>query len=92
VQFLTKDRAKESARRLIWRADRGTTADLRRRFVALDPVSVDRFRNHLLENWSTKDSEVWRHDIEEYTVGRLIYDRHEYVPVLNALRRLVLQL
>jgi 2-polyprenyl-3-methyl-5-hydroxy-6-metoxy-1,4-benzoquinol methylase len=49
VQFRTKDRAKESARRLIWRADRGITGDLRRRFVALDPVSVDCFRNHPLE-------------------------------------------
>jgi 2-polyprenyl-3-methyl-5-hydroxy-6-metoxy-1,4-benzoquinol methylase len=54
-------------------------------------VSVDGFRNHLLENWSTRDywdSEVGRHDIDEHTVGRLIYDRHEYVPWLNELRRL----
>jgi 2-polyprenyl-3-methyl-5-hydroxy-6-metoxy-1,4-benzoquinol methylase len=83
--------AKEVARRIIWRADRGTTADLRRRFVTLDPVSVAGFRDHLLENWSTKDywdSEVGRHDIDEHTVGRLTYDRHEYVPWLNALRRL----
>lgn len=52
---------------------------------------MDRFRNHLLDSWSTKDywdSEVGRQDIEEHAVGRLIYDRHEYVPWLNALRRL----
>ena len=70
---LTKDRAKESARR-----------------VSGGPTG-DGFRNHLLENWSTKDhwdSEVGRHDIDEQTVGRLIYDRHEYVPRLNQLRRL----
>ncbi|MGO8851923.1 class I SAM-dependent methyltransferase [Mycobacterium sp.] len=29
-----------------------------------------------------------RHGIDEHTVGRLIYDRHEYVPWLNELRRL----
>ncbi|ORW34563.1 class I SAM-dependent methyltransferase [Mycobacterium palustre] len=86
-----KARAKASARRIIWRADRGTTTDLRRRFVPLDPLSVDRFRDHLRENWSTKDywdSDVGRRDIEEHTFGRLVYDRHEYVPWLDALRPL----
>ncbi len=42
-------------------------------------------------NWSTEDywdSEVGRHDMDEHTVGRLIYDRHEYIPWLNELRRL----
>ncbi|MGO9524812.1 class I SAM-dependent methyltransferase [Mycobacterium sp.] len=29
-----------------------------------------------------------RHGIDEHTVGRLIYDRHEYVPWINELRRL----
>jgi S-adenosylmethionine-dependent methyltransferase len=88
---IVQQSVKEAARRIIWRADRGTTADLRRRFVALDPVSVQGFRNHLLANWSTNaywDSEVGRHDIDEHTVGRLIYDRHEYVPWLNELRPL----
>jgi 2-polyprenyl-3-methyl-5-hydroxy-6-metoxy-1,4-benzoquinol methylase len=88
---LTKDRAKEAARRIVWRADRGTTADLRRRFLTLDPANVDRFRSHLLNSWSTRaywESEVGRRDLDEHTVGRLIYDRHEYVPWLNALRRL----
>lgn len=88
---VVKNSVKESARRIIWRADRGTTADLRRRFVALDPMTVDGFRRHLRENWSTGDyweSEVGRRDIEEHSVGRLIYDRHEYVPWLNELRRL----
>jgi 2-polyprenyl-3-methyl-5-hydroxy-6-metoxy-1,4-benzoquinol methylase len=59
--------------------------------VPLNPVGVDGFRQHLLENWSTKDywnSEVGRDDIDEHTVGRLICDRHEYVPWLNDLRRL----
>ena len=50
---IVQQSVKEAARRIIWRADRGTTADLRRRFVALDPVSVQGFRNHLLANWST---------------------------------------
>ncbi|OBG32621.1 hypothetical protein A5672_25595 [Mycobacterium alsense] len=83
--------AKESVRRIIWRADRGTTAGLRRRFVPLDTPVVDKFREHLLENWATPqywDSEVGRHDLDEHTVGRLTYSRHEYVPWLNALRRL----
>jgi S-adenosylmethionine-dependent methyltransferase len=83
--------AKESARRIIWRADRGTTAELRRRFTPLNPVSVEGFRQYLRENWSTEDywdSEVGRHDMDEHTVGRLIYDRHEYVPWLDSLRRL----
>jgi S-adenosylmethionine-dependent methyltransferase len=81
--LLTKEHAKQSARRVIWRADRGTTADLRRRFVSLDPVSVDRFRDHLRHNWSTEDywdSEMGRHDMDEHTIGRLIYDRNEYIP------------
>ncbi|MGO9524811.1 hypothetical protein [Mycobacterium sp.] len=47
---MTKERAKESARRIIWRADRRTTADIRRRFVSLDPVCADRFRDHLRHN------------------------------------------
>lgn len=87
----TKERAKESARRIIWRADRATTPDLRRRFKALDPVSVDRFRDYLRHNWSTQDywdSEVGRHDLDEHAVERLIYDRHEYIPWLDHLRRL----
>jgi 2-polyprenyl-3-methyl-5-hydroxy-6-metoxy-1,4-benzoquinol methylase len=86
-----RERAKESARRIIWRADRRTTTDLRRRFVPLDPLSVDRFRDHVLENWSTQDywdSDVGRRDIEKHTLGRLIFDRHEYVRSLNGLRRL----
>lgn len=90
-RWLTKDPAKELARRIVWRADRATTADLRRRFLPLDPVKLDRFRSHLLDNWSTKDywnSAVGSHQLEEHTVGRLIYDRHEYVPWLNTLRRL----
>jgi 2-polyprenyl-3-methyl-5-hydroxy-6-metoxy-1,4-benzoquinol methylase len=90
-RWLTKEHAKESARRILWRADRCTTPELRQRFVALDPLNVNRFRDHLLNNWSTPaywDSDVGRHDIDEHTVGRLIYDRHEYVPWLNALRRL----
>ncbi|UXA07469.1 class I SAM-dependent methyltransferase [Mycobacterium sp. SMC-2] len=89
-RWLTRDRAKESARRIVWRADRAT-ADVRRRFVPLDPAKLDQFRNHLLENWSTKDfwnSDVGRHELQEHTAGRLIFDRHEYVPWLNALRRL----
>jgi len=88
---VVQNSVKEAARRIIWRADRGTTADLRRRFTALDPASVEGFRTHLLENWSTKDywdSEVGRRDIDEHTVGRLTYDRHEYVPWLDTLRRL----
>ena len=59
--------------------------------MPLDPVTVDRFRSHLLSSWSTPeywDSDVGRHELDEHTVGRLIYDRHEYVPWLNALRRL----
>ena len=43
------------------------------------------------ENWSTReywDSDVGCRDIEEHTLGRLIYSRHEYVPWLNGLRRL----
>jgi len=91
AQVLTKERAREAARRIVRRADRGTTADLRRRFVALDPATLDRFRTHLLDNWGDKaywDSEIGRHEVYEHTVGRLIYDRHEYVPWLNELRRL----
>lgn len=90
-QWLTKERAKESARQILWRTDRATTPDLRRRFVPLDPVTVDRFRSHLLSSWSTPeywDSDVGRHELDEHTVGRLMYDRHEYMPWLNALRRL----
>lgn len=87
---IVQSSAKESARRIIWRADRGTTP-LRRRFAALDPAIVDRFRDHLLENWASKeywDSEIGRHDLDDHTIGRLIYGRHEYVPWLNELRRL----
>jgi S-adenosylmethionine-dependent methyltransferase len=63
------------ARRIIWRTDRGTTADLRRRFVALDPAIVDKFRQYLLENWANEqywDSDVGRHDLDEHAGGRLI--------------------
>jgi S-adenosylmethionine-dependent methyltransferase len=83
--------ARELARRIIWRTDRGTTADLRRRFVALDPAIVDKFRQYLLENWANEqywDSDVGRHDLDEHAGGRLIYGRHEYVPWLNELRPL----
>ncbi|WP_197518466.1 bifunctional 2-polyprenyl-6-hydroxyphenol methylase/3-demethylubiquinol 3-O-methyltransferase UbiG, partial [Mycobacterium sp. E3198] len=88
---VVQNSAKESARRIIWRADRGTTAELRRRFTPLNPVGVDGFRQYLRENWSTEDywdSQVGRHDMDEHAVGRLIYDRHEYVPWLDGLRRL----
>jgi ubiquinone/menaquinone biosynthesis C-methylase UbiE len=91
ARWLTKDRAKETVRAINWRADRATTVDLRRRFVPLDPVAVDRFRSHLLSNWSIPeywDTEVGRRGLDDHAVGRLIYDRHEYVPWLNALRRL----
>jgi len=91
VRGSAKQRLKEAARRVIWRADRATTGDLRRRFVTLDPASVDRFRSHLLSSWSTPEfwnSDVGRHDIDEHAIGRLIYDRHEYVPWLNSLRPL----
>ncbi|KAA8966032.1 bifunctional 2-polyprenyl-6-hydroxyphenol methylase/3-demethylubiquinol 3-O-methyltransferase UbiG [Mycobacterium sp.] len=75
----------------MWRTDRAVTADLRRRFLPLEPVDLDRFRRHLLDNWSTRDywqTESGSHQLEQHTVGRLIYDRHEYMPWLNALRPL----
>lgn len=90
-RWRTNDGAKELARRIVWRTDRATTADLRRRFVPLDPVKLAQFRSHLLDNWSTKDfwdSELGCHQLHEHTVGRLTYDRHEYLPWLNALRPL----
>lgn len=87
----TKDGARNLARRIVWRADSATTADLRRRFVPVDPVQLDKFRKYLLDGWSTKDfwnSELGRHQLEEHAVRRLIYDRHEYIPWLNTLRSL----
>lgn len=86
-----KDRAKRLARQLVWRCDLATTSALRRRFVELDPKTLERFRAHLLDHWSDRaywESEVGRHDLDEHTAGRLSYDRHEYVPWLNALHRL----
>ncbi|MEY8018491.1 class I SAM-dependent methyltransferase [Mycobacterium servetii] len=90
-RWLAKDGAKELARALVWRTDKTVTPDLRRRFVALGPAELDRFRSHLRENWSTKDywnSDIGREQLEAHTVGRLTYDRHEYVPWLNSLHRL----
>lgn len=86
-----KDRAKERARQIVWHADWATTVELRQRFVALDPTQAKRLHAYLLNNWSNQtywDSEVGRHEIGQHTVGRLIFDRHEYVPWLNSLRRL----
>ncbi|OBG27868.1 SAM-dependent methyltransferase [Mycobacterium sp. 852002-51057_SCH5723018] len=54
-------------------------------------MSADRFRDHLLENWSAKgnwDSDVGCRDIEGHTRRRPIYDRNECVPWINGLRRL----
>jgi 2-polyprenyl-3-methyl-5-hydroxy-6-metoxy-1,4-benzoquinol methylase len=85
----TKDWAKWRARQLIWRCDIGTTGALRRNFVQVEPTTLERFRSHLLDQWSNRaywESEVGRHDLEEHTFGRLRYDRHEYVPWLNELR------
>lgn len=102
--MLTKELAKERARQIMWRFDSATTVELRRRFVALDPTTVERFRSYLLDRWSQAanekgerhaqanhaywESEIGRCDLYGHTVGRLIHDRHEYVPWLNALCRL----
>jgi 2-polyprenyl-3-methyl-5-hydroxy-6-metoxy-1,4-benzoquinol methylase len=86
-----KDLAKWRARQLIWRCDMATTGALRRNFTELDPTTLEQFRAHLLDHWSDHtywESEVGREDLEEHTVGRLNYDRHEYVPWLSRLRRL----
>jgi S-adenosylmethionine-dependent methyltransferase len=86
-----RERARERVRRIVWQADRGTTEALRERFTKLDPEAITCFRAHLLANWSNQtywDSDIGRHEIDQHAVGRLIFDRHEYVPWLNSLRRL----
>ena len=92
ARWLTKIARKKQPARSSGRLIGPLQGDLRRRFVPLDPVTVDRFRSHLLSDWSIPeywDTDVGRRGLDGYQAGgRLIYDRHEYVPWLNALRRL----
>jgi len=101
---LKKQRAKDKARQIIWRFDSATTGNLSQRFATLDQSMIERFGTYLLERWSQAareqsqrhaqanqeywESEVGRSELNDHMFGRLIFDRHEYVPWLNAICQL----
>src|SRR6266511_381179 len=91
----------ERAFLILWNFDRKITRKLRAKFTALEPERIESLRTYLLNRCAKSarekgpayvkanriywNSEQVQCDLQGHVMGRLIHDRHEYIPWLNSL-------